>query len=42
MRPLGTTAASAEHREGFKELLTQVTLGEVGLILSFDVTPPLA
>ena len=35
---LGTTAASAEHREGFKELLTQVTLGEVGLILSFDVT----
>lgn len=35
---LGTTAASAAHREGFKELLTQVTLGEVGIILSFDVT----
>ncbi len=35
---LGTTAASAEHREGFKELLTQVTLGKVGMILSFDVT----
>ncbi len=35
---LGTTAASAVHREGFKELLAQVTLGEVGLILSFDVT----
>lgn len=35
---LGTTAASAEHREGFKELLTQVTLGQVGIILSFDVT----
>lgn len=35
---LGTTAASAAHREGFKELLTQVTLGQVGIILSFDVT----
>ncbi len=35
---LGTTAASAEHREGFKELLTLVTLGQVGIILSFDVT----
>jgi DNA invertase Pin-like site-specific DNA recombinase len=37
-RDLGTTAASAEHREGFKEALAQVTLGQVGLILSFDVT----
>ena len=35
---LGTTAASAEHRAGFKELLAQVTLGAVGIILSFDVT----
>ena len=35
---LGTTASSAEHRAGFKDLLAQVTLGEVGLILSFDVT----
>ena len=35
---LGTTAASAAHRTGFKELLAQVTLGEVGIILSFDVT----
>ena len=35
---LGTSASSAEHRAGFKELLAQVTLGEVGLILSFDVT----
>jgi DNA invertase Pin-like site-specific DNA recombinase len=35
---LGTTGASTEHREGFKELLMQVTLGEVGMILSFDVT----
>jgi DNA invertase Pin-like site-specific DNA recombinase len=37
-RDLGTTAASAEHREGFKEALAQVTLGQVGMILSFDVT----
>lgn len=35
---LGTTAARAEHRAGFKELLAQVTLGQVGIILSFDVT----
>jgi len=35
---LGMTGASAAHREGFKELLAQVTLGEVGIILSFDVT----
>ncbi len=35
---LGTTAASAEHREGFKQLLAEVTLGEVGIILSYDVT----
>jgi DNA invertase Pin-like site-specific DNA recombinase len=37
-RDLGTTAASADHREGFKEALAQVTLGQVGIILSFDVT----
>ncbi len=37
-RDLGTTAASAEHREGFKQLLAEVTLGEVGIILSYDVT----
>jgi DNA invertase Pin-like site-specific DNA recombinase len=35
---LGTTAASAEHRQGFKDALAQVTLGQVGLLLSFDVT----
>ena len=35
---LGLTGAEAKHREGFKSLLTQVTLGEVGMILSFDVT----
>src|SRR5918998_1619783 len=35
---LGLTAASAEHRAGFKDLLARVTLGEVGLILSYEVT----
>jgi DNA invertase Pin-like site-specific DNA recombinase len=35
---LGTTAASAEHRQGFKDALAQVTLGHVGILLSFDVT----
>lgn len=35
---LGLTATSVEHREGFKELIAQVTLGQVGIILSFDVT----
>lgn len=35
---LGLTGATAEHREGFKELIAQVTLGQVGMILSFDVT----
>lgn len=35
---LGLTGAEATQREGFKSLLTQVTLGEVGIILSFDVT----
>lgn len=35
---LGLTATSAQHREGFKELLAEVTLGHVGIILSFDVT----
>src|SRR6266511_4325079 len=35
---LGLTATSTQHREGFKELIAQVTLGGVGMILSFDVT----
>ena len=34
---LGLTGASAEHREGFKDLISQVTLGHVGIILSYDV-----
>jgi DNA invertase Pin-like site-specific DNA recombinase len=37
-KDLGLTGASASHREGFKEILTQVTLGQVGIILSYDVT----
>lgn len=37
-RDLGITASSAEHREGFKEMIAQVTLGSVGIILSYDVT----
>jgi len=35
---LGLTAASAAHREGFHTLIAQVTLEQVGLILSYDVT----
>jgi DNA invertase Pin-like site-specific DNA recombinase len=35
---LGLTAASATHREGFNTLVAQVTLEQVGLILSYDVT----
>jgi DNA invertase Pin-like site-specific DNA recombinase len=35
---LGLTAASAVHREGFNTVVAQVTLEQVGLILSYDVT----
>lgn len=35
---LGLTAATAQHREGFKELISLVTLDQVGIILSVDVT----
>ncbi len=35
---LGLSGAAAEHRRGFKELIARVTLGEVGIILSYDVT----
>lgn len=35
---LGLTGASAAHRSGFKELVGRVGVGEVGLILSIDVT----
>src|SRR6266487_6017005 len=35
---LGLTAARAAHREGFNTLVAQVTLAQVGLLLSSDVT----
>jgi DNA invertase Pin-like site-specific DNA recombinase len=35
---LGMTAATAQHRQGFQQLLAAVTLGEVGIILSYEVT----
>lgn len=35
---LGQSGAGAAHRKGFNDLVARVTLGEVGLILSIDVT----
>lgn len=35
---LGMTGASAQHREGFKEVVSRVTLGQVGIILASEVT----
>ena len=35
---VGHSAVSAQHREGFNALVGQVTLGQVGIILSYDVT----
>src|SRR3982751_4937065 len=35
---LGLTATTAQHRAGFKDLIAQVTLGQVGIILSYEVT----
>jgi DNA invertase Pin-like site-specific DNA recombinase len=35
---LGLTAATAQHRAGFKDLVAKVTLGQVGLVLSVEVT----
>jgi len=35
---LGLTATSSQHREGFKELVSQVSGAQVGIILSYDVT----
>lgn len=35
---LGLSGASAQHREGFKEMVAKVTLGQIGIILSSDVT----
>jgi DNA invertase Pin-like site-specific DNA recombinase len=35
---LGLTARSAANRQGFTDLIGRVTLGEIGLILSWEVT----
>src|SRR5262245_16569545 len=35
---LGLTAALAHHREGFKDLVTKVTLGLVGIIFGYEVS----
>jgi len=35
---VGHSAASTQHREGFNALVGQVTLGQIGIILSYDVT----
>src|SRR5579885_796210 len=35
---LGLSGATATYRQGFKDLVARVTLGEVGLILSIEVT----
>jgi DNA invertase Pin-like site-specific DNA recombinase len=37
-KDLGLTGASTEQREGFKDVLTRVALGQIGIILSYDVT----
>ena len=34
---LGVSGTSTLHREGFKEVVAQVTLGQVGIILSYEV-----
>src|ERR1700757_1332290 len=35
---LGLSGAAATHREGFKALIARVTLGQVGIVLSSEVT----
>jgi DNA invertase Pin-like site-specific DNA recombinase len=35
---LGLSGAAVDHRRGFKDLIARVTLGEGGIILSYDVT----
>lgn len=35
---LGLSGAAGSHRQGFKDLVARVALGEVGLILSIEVT----
>ena len=35
---LGLSGSTLSHREGFKDVIARVTLGEVGIILSYEVT----
>ena len=35
---LGRSGATTAQREGFKELIARVTLGEVGIVFSYEVT----
>lgn len=35
---LGQSGAAVEHRRGFKDLIARVTLGQVGIVLSSEVT----
>lgn len=35
---LGLSASAIQHREGFKQMLGRVALGEIGIILSCEVT----
>lgn len=35
---LGLSASAVQHREGFKQMLSRVALGEIGIILSCEVT----
>ena len=37
-RDLGRTAQSADRRDGYKALLAEVALGQVGLVLSYERT----
>jgi DNA invertase Pin-like site-specific DNA recombinase len=37
-KDLGLTGASTDQREGFKDMLARVALGQIGIILSYDVT----
>lgn len=35
---LGLSGSTAAHREGFKDVIARVTLGEIGIVLSYEVT----
>ena len=35
---LGLNASAIPHREGFKDLIARMTLGQIGIVLSYEVT----